>query len=47
MNVNPVTVGHSIYYRVRVGPLADSQAAYDIAQLVREQGMPDARIVEE
>ncbi len=43
--VSPVTVGYNTYYRVRVGPLADSQSAYDIAELVREQGMTDARII--
>ena len=43
--VSPVTVGYSTFYRVKVGPLADSQSAYDIAEIVRKQGMSDARIV--
>ncbi|MEM7429127.1 MAG: septal ring lytic transglycosylase RlpA family protein [Pseudomonadota bacterium] len=43
--VSPVTVGYSTFYRVRVGPLADTRSAYDIAEIVRDQGMPDARVV--
>lgn len=45
VEVSPVTVGYNTFYRVRVGPLDDSQSAYDMAEIVREQGMPDARIV--
>ncbi len=45
VSVSPVTVGASTYYRVRVGPLDDENAAYEIADLVREQGMHGARVI--
>ncbi|MCP5076170.1 MAG: septal ring lytic transglycosylase RlpA family protein [Rhodobacteraceae bacterium] len=45
VSVSPVTVGASTYYRVRVGPLDNENFAYEIADLVREQGMHGARVV--
>ncbi|NNF77688.1 MAG: septal ring lytic transglycosylase RlpA family protein, partial [Rhizobiales bacterium] len=43
VSVSPVTVGANTYYRVRVGPLDNENSAYEIADLVREQGMHGAR----
>ena len=45
VEVSPVTVGYTTYYRVRVGPLDTSESAYELADIVRDQGMPDAKIV--
>ncbi len=45
VSVSPVTVGATTYYRVRVGPLDNENFAYEIADLVREQGMHGARVV--
>ena len=45
VSVSPVTVGVNTFYRVRVGPLDNENAAYEIADLVREQGMHGARVV--
>ncbi len=43
--INPVSVGYSTYYRVSIGPLDDNRSAEEIAELVRSQGMRDARII--
>lgn len=45
VSVSPVTVGLNTYYRVRVGPLENENFAYEIADLVRAQGMHGARVV--
>ncbi len=45
VSVSPVTVGVTTYYRVRVGPLDNEDFAYEIADLVRAQGMHGARVV--
>ncbi len=45
VSVNRVAVGHSTYYSVRVGPLANARSAYDVTELIRQQGMADARII--
>ncbi|MEM8687525.1 MAG: septal ring lytic transglycosylase RlpA family protein [Pseudomonadota bacterium] len=45
VSVSPVTVGLNTYYRVRVGPLDNEDFAYEIADLVRAQGMHGARVV--
>lgn len=45
VSVSPVTVGANTFYRVRVGPLDNENFAYEIADLVRAQGMHGARVV--
>lgn len=43
--VDETTVGSTVYYRVRVGPMADRNAASRALEQVVAAGQPDARVV--
>lgn len=44
-SINTVEINGRVWYRVRLGPIADTMAANNTLSHVRDMGLPDARLV--